>query len=289
MKLKAKEANSKGKKMGLVFVLSLSVFFLPIQSRASEFLSNGVKIHYIDEGSGEPVLLIHGFKASIKINWRRPGTIDLLKKSGFRVIALDNRGHGLSDKPVRVEDYGLQMVEDAVRLLDHLSVESAHVVGYSMGGMITMKLMSLHGERVRSAVVGGFGWLKEGGRMTDMLDRPTGIGRGAAGTACRKSWPQLALSLTELKSISTPYILLVGERDRIVRKAYVDPLIRAIPSTLVSYVPDAGHMNCIVKDEFKNGILAFLSTGASQEIKPDTTNGRSNRLRQRLRQRRLNR
>lgn len=271
----------KHKKIWLVFALTLSVLLLPGQSRAAEFLSDGVKIHYIDEGSGEPVLLIHGFKASININWRRPGTINLLKESGFRVIALDNRGHGLSDKPVRVEDYGLQMVEDAVRLLDHLGVEKAHVVGYSMGGMITMKLMSLHADRLRSAVVGGFGWLKEGERMAKMLARPTGIGRGAAETACRKSWPQLALSLAELKSISTPYTLLVGENDRIVRKAYVDPLISAIPSTSVSYVPDAGHMNTIMKDEFMNGILVFLSTGVSQEIKPDTTNRRSNRLRQR--------
>lgn len=226
------------------------------------------------------MLLIHGFKASININWRRPGTIDLLKKSGFRVIALDNRGHGLSDKPVRVEDYGLQMVEDAVRLLDHLGVEKAHVVGYSMGGMITMKLMALHGDRVRSAVIGGFGWLKEGGRRAEMLAQPTGMGRGPAEIACRRSWPQLALSLAELRSISTPYTLLVGEKDRIVRKAYVDPLIRAVPSISVSYVPDAGHMNCIMKDEFKSGILTFLNTVANQEIKPITTDGTSFRLRQ---------
>lgn len=276
----------KGKKMRLVFALSLSVFLLPIQSSAAEFLSNGVKIHYIDEGSGEPVLLIHGFKASIDINWRRPGTIDLLRKSGLRVIALDNRGHGLSDKPDRVEDYGLQMVEDAVRLLDRLGIGNAHVAGYSMGGMITMKLMSLHGDRVRSAVIGGFGWLKEGGRMAEMLEQSTGIGKGNAETACRKSWPQLALSLAELQSISTPYTLLVGEKDRIVRNAYVDPLIRAVPSTSVSYVPDAGHMNCIMKDEFKNAILAFLNRVANQEIKPVMKDGTSDHLRQR---RRLNR
>jgi len=251
----------KSKKMYLIlgFCFSLLVA-LPIQVRAAEFLSNGVTIHYIDEGSGDPVLLIHGFKASIESNWRIPGTIALLKKSGFRVIALDNRGHGLSDKPTRVEDYGIEMVEDVVRLLDHVGVKNVHVVGYSMGGMITMKLMVFHGDRVRSAVIGGFGWLKEGGRMAERLEEPTGMGNGEAEIACRQSWSQLALSLAELQSISTPYTLLVGEKDRVVRNIYVEPLMRAIPSTSVSYVPDAGHMNCILKDEFKNGILAFLNT-----------------------------
>src|SRR5580704_16817637 len=91
------------------------------------FDSNGVKIHYAVEGKGEPVLLIHGFSANAQMNWGNQGIISALAKD-YRVIALDNRGHGKSDKPHDPKSYGQEMVEDAVRLLDHLKIEKAHVV-----------------------------------------------------------------------------------------------------------------------------------------------------------------
>src|SRR4051812_46125336 len=145
------------------------------------FDSGGVKIRYVIEGQGEPVLLIHGFTANIEAQWALPGILKALAKD-YRVIALDNRGHGKSDKPHDPKQYGREMVEDQVRLLDHLKIEKAHVVGYSMGAMIAAKLVTTHPERVRSVTLGGSGGLREGvdfsffDKMADALDNGKGLG-----------------------------------------------------------------------------------------------------------------
>lgn len=98
------------------------------------FDSDGVQIHYVDQGSGEPVLLIHGFTADLRVNWVGPGLYAGLRDAGYRVIAYDSRGHGRSEKPDDPAMYGLVEVQDAVRLLDHLGIPSVHVVGYSRRG-----------------------------------------------------------------------------------------------------------------------------------------------------------
>lgn len=121
------------------------------------FDAAGVRIHYTDEGAGEPVVLVHGFAFDADLNWRRPGITQALAQQ-YRVIALDNRGHGLSGKPLAPEAYGEEMPRDIVRLLDHLGIEKAHVVGYSMGGFITLKLLEMHPERLLSAAPCGIGW-----------------------------------------------------------------------------------------------------------------------------------
>ena len=100
------------------------------------FASNGVDIAYELYGQGDPILLIHGFASNGFVNWRSTSWVDLLEKAGRMVVTIDNRGHGKSDKPHDPEKYGLEMVRDAIRLLDHLEIKKAHVVGYSMGGLI---------------------------------------------------------------------------------------------------------------------------------------------------------
>src|SRR4029079_11816098 len=96
--------------------------------------SDGVTIAFVDEGEGDPILLIHGFASNVAANWRDPGWINSLTQAGRRVIAFDNRGHGLSGKPYEPSRYGAPiMAEDARRLLDHLGIERTDVMGYSMG------------------------------------------------------------------------------------------------------------------------------------------------------------
>ena len=114
------------------------------------FESDGVRLHYTDEGAGEPVILIHGFATNADLNWRVPGITQALAED-YRAIALDVRGHGLSDKPHGVDQYGTKMVNDVIRLMDHLEIEKAHVVGYSMGGFITLKLITMYPDRIISA------------------------------------------------------------------------------------------------------------------------------------------
>ena len=108
--------------------------------------------------TGEPVVLIHGFASNVATNWIGPGWVNALTEAGFRVIAYDNRGHGHSGKLYDVKDYGAPlMAEDARRLLDHLRLDRADVMGYSMGARISAFLAIAHPERVRSLVFAGLG------------------------------------------------------------------------------------------------------------------------------------
>lgn len=126
------------------------------------FQSNGLTIAYLDQAAegppGEPVLLIHGFASSGRVNWLDTSWVSTLTKAGYRVVAIDNRGHGESDKPYDSEMYGAPlMAEDACRLLDHLGIGRAHVMGYSMGARITAFLALAHPRRVQTAIFGGLG------------------------------------------------------------------------------------------------------------------------------------
>jgi pimeloyl-ACP methyl ester carboxylesterase len=118
------------------------------------FESNGVRIRYIDEGSGEPVLLIHGYTRNIETNWTTTGVVQNLAKD-HRVIAFDLRGHGKSDKPHDPNAYGGELAQDAIRLLDHLKIQRAHVVGYSLGAGIALKLVTTNPERFLTVTLGG--------------------------------------------------------------------------------------------------------------------------------------
>ena len=109
------------------YIFPGAVFAVSIRANADEFDSAGVKIYYETHGTGEPVVLIHGYLSSAAINWDMPGTTAELAKK-YRVIELDCRGHGRSGKPEGESEYGVKMVDDVVRLMDHLNVASAHVV-----------------------------------------------------------------------------------------------------------------------------------------------------------------
>ena len=151
-------------------IINLIVFVLaavPVQAQQTavqSFDSNGVQIQYVDKGSGTPVVLLHGFTGTYARHWEGPGVIDALQTAGYRVIAMDCRGHGQSGKPHDAAQYGLEMVQDVVRLLDRLQIDRAHLVGYSMGGGIAMQLLVRHPTRVRTVTLLGAGW--EGEDMT---------------------------------------------------------------------------------------------------------------------------
>src|SRR5258708_3625144 len=125
------------------------------------FDAKGVKIHYLIEGTGEPVVLIHGLDSSARINWQAPRTIDALAKD-HQVIALDLPGYGQSDKLSDPAAYGEQWVEDLILLMDHLKIQKAHIVGYSMGGVVALKLIAEHLDRVLSGPSVAWEWCRTG-------------------------------------------------------------------------------------------------------------------------------
>jgi pimeloyl-ACP methyl ester carboxylesterase len=131
------------------------------------FDAGGVNIRYIEKGEGEPLLLIHGFSVNTEFQWG--GNLNRLAEN-YRVVALDARGHGKSDKPHGPEHYGALMADDCIRLLDHLDIDRAHVMGYSMGGAIVLNLVARYPDRLLSAVVGGNGWARPGDEMEGFIE-----------------------------------------------------------------------------------------------------------------------
>src|SRR5262249_16964753 len=123
-----------------------------------------VRIRYIIVGTGELIILIHGWSVSAEM-WSE--AIQDLSRN-YRVIALDCRGHGKSGKPTDPKQYGIQMVNDIVRLMDHLGIARAHIFGYSMGGSIAIKMLTSYPERFLTAVIGG----SEGFRRSEDSDIP---------------------------------------------------------------------------------------------------------------------
>ena len=244
-----------------LLALVVALFVSQTLTRAEDFDSAGAKIHYTVEGKGDPVILIHGLYSSATMNWGLPGISADLARS-FQVIALDCRGHGQSDKPAAEGSYGVQMVEDVVRLMDHLHIASAHFVGYSMGGMIAMKLAVLHPDRVRSTTLGGMGWMQEGSPLQNLWAQAGQRGeRGgifAPPPALLHGFTEFAVTASQVKAIKTPITCIVGDHDPC-RRMYVAPLVQLRPEIPEHVIEGAGHITCVGKPEFKAEVRATLA------------------------------
>src|ERR1700676_5455155 len=129
------------------------------------FHNGDVEMAYLDEGEGDPILLVHGFASTKNVNWVYPTWVSELKKNRRRVIALDNRGHGASAKLYDPQAYHIPtMAGDVSALMDHLGIERADIMGYSLGSRMTALLSRHQPQRLRSAIFGGIGiGLIEGG------------------------------------------------------------------------------------------------------------------------------
>ena len=247
----------------LLIVGLLVVFAQPGRSHAADaptpgtFTVKGVKLHYVVAGKGEPVVLIHGLHSSIELNWQVTSVVGLLA-ADHQVIALDLPGHGQSDKPDKDDAYGGQMVEDVVTLMDHLKVSKAHIVGYSMGGMVAVKFLTKHPDRALSGTLGGMGWLRDGSGLQKVWELMGARDAGRTPAACVRNIGKLAVSEDELKAIKIPVTMLVGDRDPC-RKMYVEPAKAVRKDWPVVEIADASHINCIVKEQFRLEISKWIA------------------------------
>ncbi len=220
------------------------------------FDAKGVKIHYTLEGKGEPVILIHGLLASGDLNWRLPGITAAIAKD-HQVVSIDMPGHGQSDRPKEEAAYGKQIVEDVVMIMDDLKIKKAHIVGYSLGGMVTVKMMVTHPDRVQSAAVCGMGWLKEGGPMQKFWEK-WGERKGTGSMpSFLHAVGQLAVTEEELKKIDLPVTVIVGDKDP-VKAMYVEPLRKVRTDWPVVEIKDAEHLGCVIKPQFREEIVSWL-------------------------------
>lgn len=249
----------------------------------SSFDSDGVEIAYIDEGEGEPILLIHGFASNVEVNWVSTRWVSTLTSAGYRVIAMDNRGHGASQKLYDTEAYGAPlMADDARRLLDHLGLERADVMGYSMGARISAFLSLQNPERVRSAVFAGLGYnmvrgvggtgpiarALEADGMDDVTNETARTFRAFAEStggdlkalaACIRSSRE-KITPDDVGRISVPVLVAVGTKDVIGGSA--TDLAALIPGAEALDIEGRDHMKAVGDRQYKDGVLEFLSRRA---------------------------
>jgi pimeloyl-ACP methyl ester carboxylesterase len=223
---------------------------------SATFSAKGVNIHYLIQGQGQPVVLIHGLHASAEMNWNLPGVMAELAKD-HQVIAIDMPGHGRSDKPTDDKAYGKEIVEDVLLLLDHLKIKRAHIVGYSLGGMVAMKFLSTHPDRALSGTIGGMGWLRDGSALQDIWQKAPERDGSRTPSAFIHTIGHLALTKDELLGIKVPVKIIVGDRDP-VKRLYIVPLQAARSDWPVAEIPDSGHINCILKSQFRDEIAIWV-------------------------------
>jgi pimeloyl-ACP methyl ester carboxylesterase len=247
------------------------------------FTHDGVDISYLDEGEGEPIVLVHGFASNKEVNWVAPGWVTTLTRAGRRVIALDDRGHGQSSKLYDPALYSTTLMAGDVRaLLDHLGIARADVLGYSMGARITAFLAVDHPDTVRSAILGGLGvHLVEGvGLPTSiaaaleapsLLEVPDQQGRMfrtfaeqtksdlRALAACIRGSRQ-TLTRAQVAAIRAPVLVAVGSKDDVAGSAH--ELAALIPGAQALDIPGRDHMLAVGDKVFKQGVLDFLNQRA---------------------------
>jgi pimeloyl-ACP methyl ester carboxylesterase len=244
------------------------------------FHHGGIEIAYLDEGEGDPIVLIHGFASNKNVNWVYPSWLSELKRDGRRVVALDNRGHGESAKLYGSDDYSLDMMADDVQaLMDHLAIDRADIMGYSLGGRITARLARKQPQRVRSAILGGIGiGLIEGGgpgeNVAEALEAPSlddvadPVGRTfrafadqtrsdrRALAACLRGTRTL-MTREQAAEIAVPVLIAVGTADEVAGSAHA--LGDVIARSQVLDIPRRDHMRAVGDKVYKQGVVDFLA------------------------------
>ncbi len=288
-----------------LFFIVCSLLPGPVGATDEVFDSNGVKIRYVTEGTGVPVVLIHGWMGDSSM-WGRDlaGNTKLKGVEGFQLIALDCRGHGKSDKPQDPQKYGTEMAADVVRLLDHLKIDKAHLVGYSSGSFIAGKVAGTCPERILSVVYGGqapviagrvkatdfsecegFAKIVEEGRDLGShiiavmpADRPKPTEEQAKAIAkflyggkdvkafalAGCSFKELAVTQEQLNQCKAPILFIHGGNESAHVKNRVAMVHELLGRGQVKLIEGGDHMTTLLKPEFGKSIIEFLRSGKAK-------------------------
>ncbi|WP_320200392.1 alpha/beta fold hydrolase [Agrobacterium sp. rho-13.3] len=259
------------------------------------FQSGNARLAYGEAGEGEPVILTHGYTSSTAVQWGDDGVLQSLPAE-FRVIALDNRGHGNSQSLHRREDYGREMALDALRLMDHLKLERAHILAYSLGAHIAAQTLTIAPERMATLTLGGGvgRWnltpeeiqamsdeadeMAEGGMTKHLLRMWTGSpkpgpeevaqisrermkGKDALSlSAIKRSMPDHAVTVDEMAASiergNVPTLGIIGSLDW--QAADMRKLKHAIPRIEHVEIEGATHGNATSHPLFRDAVTDFL-------------------------------
>jgi pimeloyl-ACP methyl ester carboxylesterase len=265
-----------------------------VEAADDVFDSNGVKIRYVTEGKGEPIVLLHGWMSDSSM-WGRLDTNPANKE--YQLIAIDLRGHGKSDKPHDPEKYGPEMAEDVVRLLDHLKLPKAHLVGYSMGAIVAGKVAATHPERVLSVVYGGqapifTSKVKADAREIEVFAKAVEEGKGLgsyilevtpvdkpkltadqansvakflygdkdvkAFAAAGRGIKHLDVTPEHLKNCKAPVLFIHGSKEAQSTKERAAAITKLLGRGEIKVIEGADHITTLTKPEFGKSIDEFL-------------------------------
>lgn len=269
---------------GLMAPAALTIGSKAAKTRAMlSFSSSGVRIAYVDhpcDGANTPIVLVHGFASTHTVNWSNTNWVRTLGHAGFRVIALDNRGHGQSEKLYDPAAYASdEMARDVLNLLDHLEIERADVMGYSMGARITAHLALLAPDRVRSALLGGLGIhliegvglplgiadAMEAPSLAELTDPTQRMFRAFAEqnkqdlralAACIRGSRQ-TLTREKVAEISMPVLVSVGTKDTIAGDPHA--LADLIPNGEAFDIEGRDHNLAVGDRTHKEAVTSFLA------------------------------
>jgi pimeloyl-ACP methyl ester carboxylesterase len=242
--------------------------------------SGGVPIHYEVIGQGQPIVLVHGFSSSFERNWQRTGWVDFLVGEGRRVIGIDCRGHGMSGKPHSPEAYaGNQIPDDVLAAMDAVGIERADIMGYSMGALVTLNLLSRHAERFSSAVAGGCGLPRPSAdpqRRAAMaaaleaadpatISEPTALQMRETADRRGNDLPALAAfhrsertqaDQAALRRLERPLLVVVGGKDELLASAR--QLVAAVVGAELVTLAGEDHQSTLTARGYKRAVGRFL-------------------------------
>lgn len=241
-------------------------------------------LHYMDQGAGDGVILVHGFAASAEENWGRSGWVSMLTRAQRRVVTIDLRGHGQSAKSHDPAAYSIDAFADDVwRLSRQLELKKPDLIGFSLGARIVLNLLAKHPESFLLGVLCGAGgrWLEPSSRdpnalpsafeaedasgTTDEMARRfrqfadaqgqdrlalAAVGRGLAARADK-------LDRDVLGAIRNEVLVVAGRSDELAGDPA--PLAAALGRAKSVLVPGCGHMDCLVQPMFKGAVMDFLA------------------------------
>lgn len=243
------------------------------------FKHDGFELNYEDEGEGEPVLMLHGFASNLHVNWVTPGWFKTLREAGYRAIAFDHRGHGKSSKSYDRDAYTPSaMASDAAALLDHLQIDQAHILGYSMGARVSAFMALQHPDHVATVTFGGLGMGMVDGvgdwdpiadaleaDEIDTITHPRGLMFRKFADATRSDRKALAaciarsrdeLSPQQVGEIKQPALVAVGTLDDIAGAAA--PFADLLADGESFAIEGRDHMLAVGDRTFKRRYLEFL-------------------------------
>ncbi|MEM7359764.1 MAG: alpha/beta hydrolase [Pseudomonadota bacterium] len=263
--------------------------------------SEGLAIHFRVVGAGPPLILVHGWGSDAKRNWEQTGWVGSFSDKR-RVIVLDIRGHGSSDKPLESAMYSYhRMANDVLAVLDHLEIQKADFIGYSMGAFIGAHLLGHHSYRFTAMVLGGIGdetpesisvseniaialRAEDPASITDPIGRAvrafvdsnpdhSKMDREVLAISALQMWPEgfpIRLAGEGLKLVDIPVLAVVGADD-MPYAATVSDFTNAVPGGRLELIPQHDHLSVVTAPEFKRAAFSFLGVESGQAGESETT------------------